>query len=107
MMVNAEQIYRGFSQYFEAEFCQKASGVGQFAAYFMLPSADAFVRKKYEEFRNTDLLADIINEDGLLDLDRARDRAETAMQHCGGFNIAGFNVGVSDVDALYKAIRDA
>ena len=37
-MVTLDQIKRGVASYYEAEFCQKSTGLGKFAAYFMMPS---------------------------------------------------------------------
>lgn len=107
MMVTVDQICRGFAEYYETEVCQKASGIGQFGAYFMLPSINGIIRRKYEELRGSDLLRDIISEDGLLDLDQAHARAAEAMQHCGSLEVAGFKLTSADVDALYSAIKSA
>ena len=105
MTVNVDQIKKGVQSYYENEFCQKASGVDKFAAYFMLPSVPMLVQNKLEQFRATPYSVGMIDADGLVDLDSVRDRAISAMQHCGSLEVMGFRLGESDVDKLYEAIR--
>lgn len=104
MTVTTEQVLKGVQSYYEAEFCQKASGVDKFAAYFMLPSIPSIVQAKLEQFKGSPLANGLINADGLIELDEVRTRAAEAMKHCGAIDIMGFRLGVNDVDKLYEAI---
>ena len=107
MTVSMDQLINGIAAYYESEFCQKASGVDKFAAYFMLPSIPGIVRSKVEQFRTTPFAEGLVNQDGLVDIDAVRDRANTAMQHVGSLDLMGFRLGNADVDKLYDAIRRA
>ena len=107
MTVNMEQVKRGVQSYYEAEFCQKASGMDKFAAYFMLPSVPMIVQSKVEQFQRTPFAAGLIDADGLVEIDKVRERAISAMQHVGSLEVMGFRLGESDVDKLYEAIRRA
>lgn len=106
-MVTIDQISKGAAAYFETEFCQKATGAGKFAAYFMLPSVPGIVKGKFNQFRASPFLSDLINPDGLVDLEAAKARAAAAMQHTGSVDVAGFRLDASDVDKLYKYIKEA
>ena len=107
MTVSMEQLQRGITSYYESEFCQKSSGVDKFAAYFMLPSIPGIVAKKIDQFRNTPFAEGLINPDGLVDVDAVRERANTAMQHCGSLELMGFRLDTADVDKIYDFIRRA
>lgn len=104
-MVTIDQILNGITAYYEKEIAQKASGIGQFAAYFFLPSISNVVQEKISMLRNSPLGAGIINSDGLIDVEAARDRAITAMQHCGSVDVMGFRLNQNDVETLYDYIR--
>lgn len=105
MTVTMDQVLRGVQSYYETEFCQKASGVDKFAAYFMLPVIPNIVKKKLDAFKGSPLVDDLINSDGLVEIDTVRERAAAAMQHCGSLDIMGFRLNVDDIDRLYESIR--
>ena len=104
-MVTMDQFINGVLAYYETEIAQKATGVGKFAAYFAMPSIPRIIREKSDQLRSSALLADLINADGLIDLDAVRDRAAQAMQHCGSLDVLGFRLGPADVELLYDKIR--
>lgn len=106
-MVTMDQIINGTMAYYEAEIAQKATGVGKFAAYFALPSIPKIIRSKADTLRASPLTADLINADGLVDLEAVKERATQAMQHCGSVDVMGFRLGQADIDQLYNAIRRA
>lgn len=107
MTVTMDQVKRGTQAYYETEFCQKATGMDKFAAYFMLPSVPSIVQSKLEQFKSTPLAAGLFNSDGLVDIDAVRERALTAMEHCGNVEVMGFRLGAADIDKLYDNIRRA
>ena len=104
-MVTIDQVQNGIAAYYEREIAQKANGLGQFAAYFFLPSISSMVSEKINMLRASPLGTGIINADGLIDLDTARERAMSAMQHCGSVDIMGFRLNQNDVENLYEYIR--
>ena len=106
-MVTLDQVQNGFTAYYEREFAQKASGIGQFAAYFFMPSIPALIQEKIAALRESPLANGLISPDGLVDLEAARDRAISAMQHCGSVDIMGFRISKNDIDSLYDYIRRA
>ena len=105
MMATIDQIQRGAVAYYETEIAQKANGLGQFAAYFFLPSIPGIVQSKIAQLRESPLAAGLANADGLIDLDAVRDRALEAMQHCGSVEVGGFRLDKTDVEKLYESIR--
>ena len=107
MMVTLDQIQNGVTSYYEREIAQKANGLGQFAAYFFMPSVPALIREKVESFKGSPLVNGLISPDGLVDLEAVRDRAADAMQHCGSIDVMGFRLNRSDIDSLYDYIRRA
>ena len=107
MMVTQSQIIKGVSNYFEAEICQKASGLMQFGAYFMLPSISARVQAALTDPKVIPMLSDVINADGLYNLDEIKDRAAKAMKHCGRLEFYGLILNSEDVDLLYDYIKRA
>lgn len=107
MTVNIDQLKRGITAYAEAELCPKVSGIGQFAAYFLLPSVSNIVEAKFHEFQASPLMADLFTENGLLELDEARDRASAALEKVGSLQVMGFRLEPSDADSLYEYIRRA
>lgn len=106
-MVTLDQIQNGITAYYEREIAQKANGLGQFAAYFFMPSVPELVHEKIAALRESPLANGLITPDGLVDLEAARDRATSAMQHCGSVDIMGFRLNKNDIDALYDYIRRA
>ncbi len=106
-MVTLDQFQNGITAYYEHEIAQKASGIGQFGAYFFLPSLSNIVKGKIAGLRESPLAEGLISPDGLIDLEAVRDRAAAAMQHCGSIDIMGFRLDRSDVDSLYDYIRRA
>lgn len=107
MTVNADQIAKGATAYYEAELAAKTSGVSQFAAFFLLPSVPGMVKRKVAELAATPFAADLVNADGLVDLDAVRDRAQMAMAKCGSVELMGFRLNADDVSKLYDYIRRA
>ena len=107
MTVTMDQLQRGVVSYYEAEIAQRASGVGQFAAYFIMPSIPGMVAQKVEQFRNLPIASGLITADGLVDIDAVRDRAAEAMKHCGSIELYGFRLNADDVTKLYDHIRRA
>lgn len=107
MMVTIEQFERGILNYYESEIAQKATGIGQFAAYFLAPSIPNKVSKKVEELRKSGMVDDIINADGLIDIDLAHKRALDAFEHCKSIELFGFKFNASDANKLYEAIERA
>lgn len=107
MTVTIEQFERGLLNYYESEIAQKATGLGQFAAYFLAPSIPNKVRKKIEDLRGSGMIDDIITPDGQIYIDIARDRALNAMQHCKTVELYGFKFNSSDITKLYDAVERA
>lgn len=107
MMVTLDQLQDGVVAYYEHEIAQKASGLGQFGAYFFMPSLSNLVKSKVSGMKGSPLVEGLMTPDGLIDLEAARDRAADAMQHCGSIDIMGFRLDRSDVDSLYDYIRRA
>lgn len=105
MTVNADQIAKGVTAFYESELATKTSGIGQFTAYFILPSVPGIVRQKVAELAATPLANDLVNADGLIELELLRDRAQTAMQKCGSLEIMGFRLNSDDISKLYDYIR--
>lgn len=107
MTVNMDQIVKGVSTYYETELASKTSGVGQFAAFFILPSIPGIVRSKLQALTASPFAADMVTPDGLVDLDAVRNRAQTAMQKCGSVEVMGFRLNNDDISRLYEYIRRA
>lgn len=107
MMVTLDQIQRGAMAYYETEIAQKANGIGQFAAYFFLPAIPGVVAEKVTQLRESPIGNLLFNADGLADIDKIKEYAESAMQHCGSIELAGFRLDASDVAKAYDAIRRA
>ena len=105
MYVNYDQLERGVMNFYEKELAQKASGVSQFAMYFLMASIPKKLRGYYDTVRQMGVVDDMINPDGLIDLDMARGRASEAMGKCNGFTLADFRFGAADVDRLYSYIQ--
>lgn len=105
MSVRIDQIKRGAAAYFENEICRKAVGPGQFLTYFALPTVPKLVEDKVRQFAASPLAADLVTEDGGINLDAARDRARDAMSKVGSIDLMGFRLDSSDVDSLYDYIR--
>lgn len=106
-MITIDQFISGAMSYYETEICQKASGIGKFTAYFMMPSIPQMIRSRVDQLRGSPFLEGIMNPDGLIELDTLRDRANQAMQHCGSLDVMGFRLNQSDIDILYDKIRRA
>lgn len=102
-----EQIKKGVSSYYEIDMCQKLSGFERFAAYFVLPSIPNLVQDKIEKYKDNPLLFGIFDDNGLVDLEVAKERASLAMQKCGSIDLAGFRLTQSDVERVYDSIRRA
>ncbi len=106
-MVTLEQVQNGVIAFYEHEMAQKANGLGQFAAYFFMPSVPSLIQEKINKLRESPLASGLMSPDGLIDLDAVRDRAAAAMQHCGNIDIMGFRLYNNDINALYDYIRRA
>ena len=106
-MVTLDQIKRGVASYYEAEFCQKATGLGKFAAYFVMPSLPGIIDRYMGKLDGLPVLDGIKNADGLFDMEAAKDRAMTAMQHCGNVELMGYRLNADDVEKLYRHIMEA
>lgn len=107
MTVSVDQIAKGVTAYYEAELASKTSGVAQFASFFILPSIPGLVKGKVAELSATPFAAGLVNENGLVDIDAVRDRAQSAMQKCGSLEVMGFRLNADDVSKLYDYIRRA
>lgn len=105
MMVTMDQIKRGAMAYYESEIAQKANGIGQFAAYFILPALPGIIDQKVAQLRQSPIGSMLFNADGLVDLDKVKEYAESAMQHCGNIEISGFRLDATDIQKAYDAIR--
>lgn len=105
MMVTMDQIKRGAMAYYETEIAQKANGIGQFAAYFLIPAIPGIIDQKVTQLRDSPIGAMLFNADGLADLDKIKEYADNAMQHCGSVEISGFRLDTTDVQKAYDAIR--
>jgi len=103
-MVNQEQIIKGITNYYEKEICQKASGLMQFTSYFMLPAIPNKVKTVLEGMDKDPLISDLINADGMIDLDAVKERATVAMKHCGRIEVYGLYLNMDDVNMIYDYI---
>lgn len=106
-MVTMDQFINGVMSYYETEIAQKATGIGKFTAYFAMPGIPKMVRERYDRLRGSPFMEGLVNSDGLIDIDAARDRAMQAMQHCGSIDVMGFRLNCEDVDILADRIRRA
>lgn len=106
-MVTADQLVRGATNYYEQEIARKAGGLSQFAAYFLLPSIPGKVKAIYDQYRDNPMLSDLITQDGLINIEEARNRARSAMEHCGSIELASFRLDKNDVESLYSYIVNA
>ncbi len=90
--------------YYETEIARKATGLTQFAAYFIAQDIPKIVSRKIDEFSSTGLLDDLIDEDGKIDIEAAKDRALDAMSHCEQIELVGIRFNKTDIQKLYDAI---
>ena len=104
-MVTQEQIIKGIANYYEVEICQKASGLMQFGAYFLLPSIPARAQSILSDPKVSPILSDLRNEDGLYDLEEVKKRASEAMRHVGRLEIYGVALNDDDVNMIYNYIK--
>lgn len=93
--------------YYETDIAQKANGVGQFAAYFFQPAVPLIIEQKVAQLRESPVGVLLFNADGLADIEKVKEYADNAMQHCGSVEIFGFRLDITDIQKAYDAIRRA
>jgi len=106
-MVNIEQVEKGIHSYAERELASKVNGLSRFAVYMVLPSVNRIVYDNYEKLRHNGIIADMLDDEGNIDIDMLRERAITAMEHVHSIEMYGFRFSKDDIDMLYDHITKA
>lgn len=106
-IVTPQQVSKGVSLFIENEIARKATGLTQFAVYFILPNIYTKVENMLKEWGNNDLTKGFFNETGNVDLDKVHEAAKTAIQKSGQFEYQGIIFNDTDVEKLYTYIKSA
>lgn len=104
MKITIEQLSNAVMQYFESEIYTKAVGFKKFT----LGAAYVLYRPKLPgvivNLLNNPLIKmlDIVDENGLIDLDKLYSAGKESIRKSGQFEIAGILFNESDIDRLYS-----
>lgn len=105
MFVNTEQIKIGVNNFIENELGKKATGFNKFAVYFMMPIIDKKIESYVNSFSQNELIKDMFDENGNVDLDRVYNMGKDAIRKSGQFQLYGIIFTETDIDKLYSSIR--
>lgn len=106
MFVTAQQIQTGVVNYVERELAQKATGIKQFAIYFILPQLYAKVLTVINNLKENEMFQVFFAENGNINLDMLYQTAKTAITKSGQIEYAGIWFNETDIDNLYAYIKN-
>lgn len=106
-MVTLQQIQAGVVKFIDSYIAPKATGFTKFMIYFVTPSLYNMIEQKYKEVQASNLMPELFNESGNLNLDETFNRAKTAIQKSGKILIPGLNyfADEEDLTILYELIK--
>ena len=106
-MVTIEQIKAGVVKFIDSYVAPKATGFTKFMIYFITPSLYNMIEQKYKEIQSSNLMPELFNEAGNLNLDETFNRAKSAIEKSGKILIPGLNyfVDAEDLTILYDLIK--
>lgn len=108
MTVTIEQIQAGIIKYIDTAMAPRANGVTKFMIYFFVPSIPKMLEQKINEFKNTNIMPELFDTEGNINLDEVYGRAKEAMKKSGKLFIPKINyfADEQDLDMLYNIIKN-
>jgi hypothetical protein len=104
MFVNKTQIQIGLINYIENEIAKKVdTDALKFGLTFLAPYLSKTAIKKLDTI--SEMLEDIKDENGKLDLEELYGNAKNSIRKVGQFIFKGFIFSETDVDKLYEYIK--
>jgi hypothetical protein len=107
MQITKEQLHNAFMVYLEEDIASKASGVTKFASYFLLSSLYNHPEKTVGALLDNPLIrmTNVVEENGLINVDNLYNSAKAAMEKCGKVTIANITFSASDIDKVFNIIQ--
>ena len=107
MKVNTEQLQRAIMQFFDSEIIAKATGFKKFTMGLVAELYRPKINNIISALTNNTLvkMSDIVDENGLIDVDHLYTAAKEAIKKSGQFIVFDIIFNESDIDKLYNIIQ--
>jgi hypothetical protein len=107
MQITKEQLHNAFMVYLEEDIASKASGVTKFASYFIIAGLYGHPEKTVGALLNNPLIqmTDVVESNGLINVDSLYNASRTAMEKCGKITISGITFSSADIDKIFNIIQ--
>ena len=107
MFVHTQEIPKIAQEYLMEVILPKVpTPMAKFGFGFVLPYLSSSVDNRVQEFLPAMKMLGIVDENGKIDLDKAKNAASQALEGSGGkLAIAGYVADGADIDALYEIAK--
>lgn len=108
MSVTMEQIQAGIIKYIDTAMAPRANGITKFMIYFFVPSIPKMLEQKIVDFKSMNVMPELFDADGNINLDEVYSRAKEAIKKSGKLFIPKINyfADEQDLDMLYNIIKN-
>ena len=109
MSVTIEQVQAGIIKYIDTVMAPRADGITKFMIYFFVPSIPKMLEQKIADFKSMNVMPELFDADGNINLDEVYGRAKEAIKKSGKLFIPKINyfADEQDLDMLYNIIKNS
>ena len=107
MKINVEQLQHAVTEYFNQEILAKAAGWKKFYTALIFNMYKTKFVNMFNTLSNTPIIkmADIIDENGFIEIDALYNASKDAVQKSGQFEVMGIIFNETDIDKLYSYLK--
>lgn len=107
MLITTEHMHRALMVFLEEEIAGKATGIGKFAAFFLLGSLNDHPEKTVGLLLDNPLvkMTDVVTPDNMIKADELYRVARMAMEKAQSITLAGITFNAQDIDHIFNIIQ--